>query len=69
MFEFLKTKNFHYLFSFLIGVFIVIIWRPTCKDDDCLSHKNPKLDEINSSTYQIGSKCYQFRTIAVKNDN
>jgi hypothetical protein len=63
MFEFLKSKNFHYLFSFLLGVFVVIIWRPICNDDSCIKHKNPKLDEVNSSTYQIGSKCFQFRTV------
>ena len=72
MFEFLKTKNFHYLFSFLLGVFIVIIWRPVCNDDSCIKHKNANLDEINKSTYQIGSKCYQFKSStveAVKNNN
>lgn len=62
MFQFLKTKNFHIFFSFLIGIFIVIIWRPLCKDDDCIKHELPNINEINSSTYQISDKCYQFRT-------
>jgi hypothetical protein len=62
MFDFLKTKNFHILFSFLIGIFIVIVWRPVCEKGDCIKHELPNLEEINSSTYQISSKCYQFRT-------
>jgi hypothetical protein len=65
MFEFLKTKNFHMLFSFLLGIFIVIIWRPVCNNDDCIKHELPDVNEINSSTYQIGNKCYQFRTNSV----
>jgi hypothetical protein len=62
MFEFLKTKNFHMLFSFLLGIFVVIIWRPVCEKEDCIKRELPNLNEINNSTYQIGTKCYQFRT-------
>jgi hypothetical protein len=62
MFEFLKTKRFHMLFSFLVGIFIVIVFKKGCVGDDCLEHTNPNVDEINKITYQIGSKCYQFRS-------
>jgi len=65
MFEFLKTKNFHMLFSFLIGVFIVIIFRPVCDGDDCTVHNLPNVNEINTTTYQLGSKCYQFKSVPV----
>lgn len=65
MFEFLKTKNFHRIFSFLIGIFVVIIWRPSCKDNECIKYEVPDLNEINNSTYQIGTKCYQFKTTTV----
>lgn len=53
------------LFSFLIGVFIILLIRPICKDDNCISHINPDVKEIESSTYQIGSKCYQFKTSVI----
>lgn len=66
IFDFIKTKKFHLLFSFLLGIFIVIIWRPVCSNEDCIKHELPNLEEINSSTYQIGSKCYQFKTIPVE---
>ena len=60
MFDFLKSKQFHIAFSFLIGLFVVLVLRPVCKGDDCVEHKNPDSKEVASSTYQIGSKCYQF---------
>lgn len=62
MFEFLKTKSFTYLFSFLLGLGIMALLRPICKGDSCLIQKAPDVQEITSSTYQLGSKCYQFKT-------
>jgi hypothetical protein len=59
MFEFLKTKNFRKIFSFMIGIFIILVLRPICKGEDCLEHKNVT-KEVANSTYQIGSKCYTF---------
>jgi len=66
MFEFLKTKNFYMLFSFLLGVFVILILRPTCKDENCINHINPDIKEIELSTYQIGSKCYQFKASTIE---
>jgi hypothetical protein len=66
MFEFLKSKNFHYLFSFLIGFGVVAILRPICDGNECIVEKAPPLSEVNSSTYQLGSKCYQFRSSAIE---
>ena len=65
MFEFLKTKNFHMLFSFLIGVFIIIILRPSC-NGDCENHVNANIKEVESSIYMIGPKCYQFKSSVVE---
>jgi len=65
MFEFLKSKKFYILFYFLIGIFIIIIFKKKCIGDDCVEHHNPNIDEINKTTYQIGSKCYQFRSTTV----
>ena len=65
MFEFLRTKNFHLFFSFLLGIFVILIVRPICKGDDCIIHINPDMKELSTSTYQIGSKCYTFSPQAV----
>ena len=53
-------------FSFLVGIFIIIVFKKACKGDDCIEHTNPNNEEINKSTYQIGSKCYQFRSTFVE---
>jgi hypothetical protein len=65
MFEFLKSKQFHIAFSFIIGLFLVLILRPTCKDENCIERKNPSVEEITSATYQLGSKCFQFKNSSV----
>lgn len=61
----LKSRSFNILFSFLMGVAIMAIVRPICRGPDCIIMKAPNASEINSSTYQIGSKCYQFRSEAI----
>lgn len=65
MFEFLQTKLFHKIFSFLIGLFIVLVLRPVCVGDACYEHKTPDSKEIVLSTYQMASKCYTFTPQAV----
>jgi len=60
--DFLKSKKFNFIFSFLIGLGIAAILRPVCKGDTCITLKAPPIHEVNSATYQLGSKCYQFRT-------
>ena len=65
MFEFLKSKNYQILFSFLLGLFVVLVVRPSCKDESCIKHKNPSSQDISASTYQLGSKCYQFKYTSV----
>ena len=62
MFEFLKSKSFYHLFSFLIGIFIVIVFKTPCNGEDCIEHRNVDINEMTSSIYQLGSKCYKFST-------
>lgn len=60
MYEILKTEKFAMLFSFIIGFGIVVILIPACKGDECFIKKAPLIHEMKTSTYRIGSKCYQF---------
>lgn len=62
MLEFLQSKQFHVVASFILGFGIVCLFRASCKGDDCVTHKAPHTDEITKATYQIGQKCYQFKT-------
>jgi hypothetical protein len=61
MYEILKTEKFAILFSFIIGFAIVAIAIPVCKGDSCFIKKAPLIEEMKASTFQIGSKCYQFK--------
>lgn len=60
--DFLKSKKFNFFFSFILGLGIAAILRPACKGDACITLKAPPIHEINTATYQLGAKCYQFRT-------
>lgn len=60
MWDFLKSKKFNVVFSILLGLGIAAILRPACKGDQCLIMKAPPVHEVEKTTYQLGSKCFQF---------
>ena len=64
--DILKSKTFNVVFSVLLGLGIAAILKPMCKGDSCMIIKAPPVNEVNKATYQLGSKCYQFRTQAVE---
>lgn len=59
--DILKSKNFNLVFSFLLGLGLAAILRPACKGDQCLVLKAPPVHEVEKTTYQLGSKCFQFK--------
>ena len=58
--DILKDKRFDVVFSFLMGVFIVLLARPICKGESCFSPKAPPMKEIKEHTYKIDDRCYKF---------
>jgi hypothetical protein len=58
--DILKDKRFDFFFSFLMGVFIILLIRPICKGEDCFSFKAPLVKTINENAYKIGDTCYKF---------
>jgi hypothetical protein len=62
MFKFFETPQFHFFFSFMVGLGIMSLFRPVCKGTDCQLIKAPPPNEVQKTTYKIGSKCYQFKT-------
>jgi hypothetical protein len=58
--DLLKSKKFNFVFSFLLGLGLAAILRPACKGDQCLLMKAPPVHEVEKTTYQLGSKCFQF---------
>lgn len=58
--DILKDKRFDTFFSFLMGVFIILLIRPVCKGTDCFSYKAPAVKTITENAYKIGDTCYKF---------
>lgn len=61
MFEFLKSERFNQFFSFLLGVALMSIFKQKC-ESSCIVHKAPPLEDVAHATYQLGSRCYQFKS-------
>jgi hypothetical protein len=58
--DILKDPRFDSVFSFLMGVFLVLLARPVCKGDGCFSYKAPPMKDIREHAYKIGDTCYRF---------
>ena len=58
----LKTESFSIAFSFLIALGLVTLFKPVCKGKECIDSKAPSNKEIQESVYQIGEKCYKFKS-------
>jgi hypothetical protein len=65
MFEFLKTEGFNMGGSFIIALGIMAILKPGCRGSSCRILRAPPIEEVKSSTYQVGDRCYQFKTETV----
>ena len=66
MFGFLKSKTFDIVFSVILGIGVMSLIKPVCKDGECHIQKAPPYEEVKTSTYQAGSKCYQFKVELVE---
>jgi len=60
MYEIFKTEKFAIFFSFIIGFGIIALGIPVCKGEECYIKKAPSINEMKTSTFKVGSKCYQF---------
>jgi len=58
--DLLKSKMFNVIFSVVLGIGIVCLFRPQCKGDGCNQVKAPPLQEWDKMTYRMGSKCYTY---------
>ena len=58
--DILKDPRFNTVFSFLMGVFIILLIRPACKGEECFNYKAPPIKEIKEHAYKIGDICYKF---------
>ena len=49
--DILKDKRFNIVFSFLVGMFIAILFKPICKGDNCQTffYKPPPMKEMETN--------------------
>ena len=60
MFDFVKSEKYSIAFSFIIGIGLMAVIKPACRDADCTSKRGANPEEVLRSTYQIANTCYQF---------
>jgi hypothetical protein len=58
--DLLKSKMFNVIFSVVLGIGLICLFRPQCKGDDCKQTKAPPITEWDGMTYRMGSKCYTY---------
>lgn len=61
----LNDNRFNILFSFVLGIGIICVFRPICKGEDCEKNKPPKESDFDKFVYRMGGKCYEFKTDVV----
>ena len=60
-----KNPYFNTVFSFILGLGLIIIARPVCKGSKCFKEKAPKPAEWNGQIYQFGASCHKYSTVIV----
>jgi hypothetical protein len=59
--DLIRTENFKYVFSIILGLAVVIVlFKPACKGDDCALWKAPPPTEVRGAVFKLGEKCYSF---------
>ena len=66
MFGFLKSESFNMIFSGLLGLGIMVTFKPGCRGGECSIQRAPPVDEIRTSTYQMGDGCYKFHSEVIE---
>ena len=67
----MKKPLFNIMFSFLLGIGLIAIFRPMCKDEsgnskECSKNKAPPVKDWDNAVYRVGSKCYEYKTNIVE---
>ncbi len=58
----LRSEQFKYVFSLLLGIaLVIVVFRPYCKGDDCAIWKAPPPGELKDAVFQVGKKCYSYK--------
>jgi hypothetical protein len=64
--SFLKDERFSVFFSFVLGLGLVCMFRPQCKDGECDVLKPPTDKDFEKYVYKLSQKCYEFKSEIVE---
>lgn len=62
LWDILKDERFNIMFSFILGVGILAVFRPACDNDKCAKVKAPPVPDFDGKTFRISDTCYKFKT-------
>lgn len=61
--DLLNDKRFNIFFSFIVGLGIVCMFKPSCSDSSCSVIKPPQDKDFDKYVYKMGGgKCYEFKS-------
>jgi hypothetical protein len=60
--DMMEQPLFAAIVSFLIGFGIAAMFRPVCRDGECIVINGPPVKEVINKVYQMGEKCVEFST-------
>jgi hypothetical protein len=61
----LANEKIGILISCIIGFGIAALFRPMCKEGDCVVLRGPPVNQMRDVVYQMGGKCHEFTPKAV----
>ena len=53
------------VFSIILGLGLASLFRQSCKSNNCLIFKVPKLDKIKDKVFNHNNKCYTFSSSSI----
>ena len=53
------------VFSIILGLGLASLFRQSCKSNNCLIFKVPKLDKIKDKVFGYNKKCYNFSSSSI----
>lgn len=57
----LHSKVGRIIVSLILGIGIASLFRPHCRNRECIDFQGPNLKEIEKNVYRYNNKCYKFK--------
>jgi len=57
----IETNNGKVMISIILGLGVATLFRKSCKENECIEFKGPKLNDVKETIYNYDNQCYQFK--------